>query len=149
MKTGGLSIRVMRMRDLPMLVRIMEMAFTSKRLTAGEQLANLKRVYATAARSACFIAHAEGEPVGFVLTQKNDANWHAPTPSAHVRLLAVAKDFQGRGVGTRLLRMSLLALKKAGYSEASVNARLDNAKAIALYERVGFERDALKFITNL
>lgn len=70
--------------------------------------------------------------------------------TAHIPQIAVAKLFQGRGVGTRLMASAFKELVVRGYSEISLTVTDDNAGAVRLYERLGFEtfRNFGAFVIN-
>ncbi len=56
--------------------------------------------------------------------------------------MAVRDDWQGRGVGTELLRTALdLADNWLNLSRLELSVYTDNAAGIALYEKFGFERE--------
>ena len=52
--------------------------------------------------------------------------------------LWVAKAWQGRGVGTALIRHAEDLMRSRGITEASLSVLKVNAKAIALYRRLGW-----------
>lgn len=52
--------------------------------------------------------------------------------------LAVAKDYQGKGIGKRLLKTELEALKKRGAKIVFAEVHYKNARAIPFYYRHGF-----------
>lgn len=58
----------------------------------------------------------------------------------YLQRLAVHPDHQGRGIGTALVVDGLVWLRRWGAREVLVNTQEDNAAALALYERLGFER---------
>ncbi len=59
--------------------------------------------------------------------------------TAHIPQVAVAEQFQGRGLGTFLLESSFDELDRQGYQEVSLTVTGLNAGAVRLYERLGFE----------
>jgi ribosomal-protein-alanine N-acetyltransferase len=61
-----------------------------------------------------------------------------------VQTIAVAPSAQGRGVGARLLRALLTEAARRGCTSMMLEVRADNAGAIALYERFGFERISVR-----
>jgi ribosomal protein S18 acetylase RimI-like enzyme len=56
----------------------------------------------------------------------------------HITQICVSPEMKGNGVGYALLRQSLLALRDAGCSAATLTVTAANRDAVALYERVGF-----------
>jgi ribosomal-protein-alanine N-acetyltransferase len=67
-----------------------------------------------------------------------------PGPEADVQTIAVAPAAQGRGVGTLLLRALTARAARSGANSLLLEVRADNAPAIALYEREGFERISVR-----
>ena len=67
-----------------------------------------------------------------------------PGSEADVQTLAVAPWAQGRGVGTRLLRALVDRAARSGATSLLLEVRADNAPAIALYEREGFDRISVR-----
>ncbi|HJZ45085.1 MAG TPA: GNAT family N-acetyltransferase [Hyphomicrobiaceae bacterium] len=47
-------------------------------------------------------------------------------------------EYRGRGVGRRLMQSGLQAARDFGLSRVELSVRADNARAIALYARLGF-----------
>jgi len=83
-----------------------------------------------------FVAVHEGRVVG----------WCDVNPRTHETLrhsgvlgMGVAAAHRGRGVGAALLRATLEAAAARGITRVELVVRADNAAAIALYERHGFE----------
>ena len=58
--------------------------------------------------------------------------------------MGVHPGYRGQGLGTRLLRACIDKAWRKGITRIELEARSDNRRAIALYEKVGFEREALK-----
>lgn len=63
---------------------------------------------------------------------------------ADVQTIGVAPAAQGRGLGTRLLRALTAEAVRRGATSLLLEVRADNAPAIALYTREGFERLAIR-----
>jgi ribosomal protein S18 acetylase RimI-like enzyme len=83
-----------------------------------------------------FVAVDDGRVVG----------WCDINPKTHETLrhsgvlgMGVAETHRGRGVGSALLRATLQAASARGITRVELVVRADNAAAIALYERHGFE----------
>lgn len=60
----------------------------------------------------------------------------------YVQRLAVAPDRRGEGIGADLVVDGLRWLRRWRVEQAVVNTQLDNGHALALYERLGFRRQA-------
>jgi ribosomal protein S18 acetylase RimI-like enzyme len=83
-----------------------------------------------------FVAVDDGRVVG----------WCDVNPRTHETLrhsgvlgMGVAASHRGRGVGSALLRATLEAASARGITRVELVVRADNAAAIALYARHGFE----------
>lgn len=59
--------------------------------------------------------------------------------TAHIPQVAVAREFQGAGLGTVMMEASFQELAAQGYAEVSLTVTDSNAGAVRLYERLGFE----------
>ena len=58
--------------------------------------------------------------------------------------MGVLAAYRGQGIGERLLRACLVKAPTQGITRIELEARADNTRAIALYERVGFRHEAVK-----
>lgn len=63
---------------------------------------------------------------------------------AHVTNVAIAPTHQRRGIGRRLMIQLLEGAKTAGMTCATLEVRAGNAPALSLYEKLGFERSAVR-----
>jgi ribosomal protein S18 acetylase RimI-like enzyme len=64
----------------------------------------------------------------------------ATTGGARVFSLAVLPEWQGRGVGARLLDLAIERIRALESRSINLEVRADNAPARRLYQRVGFRR---------
>jgi RimJ/RimL family protein N-acetyltransferase len=87
-----------------------------------------------------FVAMALGEVVGWceVERDKGPANAHCGTLN-----IAILPAFRGRGLGFKLISTVLQQARRAGFVRIALWVHADNARAIALYEKVGFVREGL------
>lgn len=58
--------------------------------------------------------------------------------------MGVLPAYRGQGIGRQLLSACLAKAKASGITRVELEARADNERAIKLYERMGFQREALK-----
>ena len=72
-------------------------------------------------------------PIGVVLTSA------VASGVGHTTQICVLPGYQGRGVGRRLLGASIKALARQGYMGLSLTVTSANRRAVALYERMGFQ----------
>jgi [ribosomal protein S18]-alanine N-acetyltransferase len=77
------------------------------------------------------VAETVGEVVGY-------AGLAAAGGQGDVQTLAVRRDQQGRGLGSRLLADLLAEARRRRVREVFLEVRADNTAAQALYERAGF-----------
>ena len=59
--------------------------------------------------------------------------------TAHIPQIAVAREFQGRGLGAAMMDAAFKRLAEEGYREVSLTVTDVNSGAVRLYERLGFE----------
>ncbi len=78
----------------------------------------------------------QGIVVGYAITGRAGRR-------GYVQRLAVDPAHGGRGIGTALVVDGLRWLKRWRVEHAVVNTQLDNGRALALYERLGFRRQPL------
>ncbi|GAB6901292.1 ribosomal protein S18-alanine N-acetyltransferase [Kineosporia succinea] len=83
------------------------------------------------------VAESEGEILGY-------AGLFAPGAEADVQTIAVAPAAQGQGLGRALLGALTETARERGATTLLLEVRADNASAVRLYERSGFERIAVR-----
>jgi RimJ/RimL family protein N-acetyltransferase len=87
------------------------------------------------------VAEADGEVIGNVLVslERNSV-------TAHVGTLSIVIDagWRGVGIGTQMVRAAQAWCVEQGLAKLALAVFPDNARAIAVYERCGFEREGLR-----
>jgi ribosomal protein S18 acetylase RimI-like enzyme len=87
-----------------------------------------------------FVAVSAGEVVGWCdVTAKERPIY------AHVGVLGMGllPQFRGQGIGTSLIRRSLAAAREFGFHRVELTVRENNASAIELYKKLGFETEGV------
>ena len=142
-RRGDIVIRAMEPGDLPDLTE----AWNQPRAYAGTlQLpytsldARQKTFAASPARLIRLVAVIEGKVIGAIgLDRFDNRRCHAAQFG-----IAVHDDYAGRGAGSALIAAVLnLADNWLQLKRIEISAYADNLRAIALYERFGFEREGL------
>lgn len=82
------------------------------------------------------VAIAEGIVVGWCDICRSDGAW-----SSHVGSLGmgVVRPWRGQGIGLRLIGETVEAARLSGFERVELEVYASNARAMALYEKVGFE----------
>lgn len=125
-------IRRMRWWDVEPVYRLEEELFPVDRWSREQfwsELAQPTRTY--------LVAEADGMVVGY-------AGLFALGAQSDVQTIAVAPRMKGSGLGGRLLRALIGLAREHGARELLLEVRSDNASAIHLYERFGFERISIR-----
>lgn len=79
-----------------------------------------------------------------VMYQSEDENFAVQGRRAYLFAFRVREGFQNRGYGTYLLKTVLAIVKENGYSEFTVGVEDDNARAIHMYQSMGFTEFLLR-----
>ena len=77
----------------------------------------------------------EGKILGFISYYSNDLH----KKNAFLTLIAIHPDFQGIGLGKKLLFFSISDLKQKGFKNYHLEVLKNNGKAIELYKKCGFK----------
>lgn len=132
--------------DLKALVGLLGELFSIERDLAPDQEkqhAGLEQLLAVPERAAVLVARdAAGAVIGMVTAQLVVSTAEG-APSAWIEDMVVAKPYRRRGVGRALLDAALAWAGQHGATRAQLLVDLDNAPALAYYERLRWERTRL------
>ena len=86
-----------------------------------------------------FVAIAQEEVIGWCEVERRKG------VEAHSGLLnvAIVPGFRGRGLGRKLVTFALEEARQTGFVRIDLWVHADNARAIALYEKLGFAKEGL------
>lgn len=99
----------------------------------GAELAGLPGAYAPPAGRLA-LAMLEGQAAGCIALRPVDKS------RVEAKRLYVRPEFRGRGVGRALMEWAIAEARTAGYSEMVGDTMPEMREALALYERLQFER---------
>ena len=124
-------------------------AWRDKReLVEGDRRALAEWFETQSENEAIYIAELDGQPAGcaYLVTLVDYFNLNA---HAHLSVLAVTADAEGQGVGTALIDQSIAWAKERGSDRLTLSALVTNSRARALYERMGFEGEYIRYVLPL
>ena len=109
-------------------------------ITVEQQIARLN-AFGSSQTETMFVAESAGSLVGFSVAVGGSANRNRH--SVHI-VAGVLRNYWNQGFGQALMRaVEIWAIEK-GMHRLELSVIADNAKAIALYEKSGFEREGIK-----
>ncbi len=132
MAGSDLSIRPMTMRDLDGVCRIENVSFDTPWSREAFEMEVIKSKAAVS-----WIAEREGVLVGYLIS------WLV-VDELHIGNVAVDPDVRGEGIGAALVEASLGSAAARGVTYATLEVRVSNEQAIALYERFSFRGIAMR-----
>jgi len=101
-----------------------------------------------AAEEALLVAEIDRRPVGYSYLVVN-TDFFTGRPHAHLSVLAVAQEAEGRGVGSALIEASTAWAVARGDDRITLNVFCGNQRAQALYERHGYRQETLRYVKPL
>lgn len=81
-----------------------------------------------------WVVESEGKMVGFTLLM------HRPGNRAQLRYFILAKEFRGRGIGSRLMNEWMNFFKECNYDAAYLYTTSGLEAAVSLYQKMGFQK---------
>ena len=129
-----MTLRAMRWWDIPQLVAHELELFPEQPWSQEAFWSELAHVPATR----WYMVHEDANGIdGYV-------GLMAVPPEADVQTIAVATRAQGNGLGRELLTALIDEARRCECSQLFLEVRSNNDSAVALYESVGFERQAVR-----
>ncbi len=95
-----------------------------------------------------FVATIDGQPCGLVSFYP-DRDYFTNHLRAYVDNLAVAHESEGKGIGRALLDYVERWARNHGYREVVLDVFAVNQRAIAFYERQGYQSDHIRMVKPL
>lgn len=141
---GALALRPMRPDELPQVQAIAAEAFVTSRFFIDPHICRVRGAarYATWVRNSAgdpaqqvLVAELQGDIAGFFIVQERDQDGQR---HAYWHLTAVAKAFQGRGMGRRLWRAVMAWHRERGCVSLGTAISGHNLPVLGLYGQLGF-----------
>jgi GNAT superfamily N-acetyltransferase len=89
-----------------------------------------------------------GDLGGFVYVQRQ-VDYFRQRPHAHVGILAVAAEMEGQGAGRKLLEAAEEWARQQGLDMITLNVFAGNQRARAVYERVHYAPETVRYVKLL
>lgn len=94
------------------------------------------------------VAESAGERLGFAWLERHH-DFFTGVEHAHLGIVVVAKAAEGRGIGRLLMNASEAWARERGLPFLTLNVFGVNARARALYERLGYRVETIKYRKEL
>ena len=154
--TPGISIRPAQPADREFVIEIAQRlasfdvpAWRDKpELIEGDRRALRQWFDAPKDDEAMVIAELDGKPAGYAYLVTL-VDYFNERPHAHLSVLAVAAEAEGRGVGSALLDHSVAWAKERRSDRLTLSALVTNSRARSLYERKGFAGEYVRYVLPL
>lgn len=109
----------------------------------------LEKVFETLDEAALYVAETEaGDPLGFLYLERH-TDYFTRQPHGHVSMVALAREAEGRGAGKALMQAAEDWARDNGLPYLALNVFGLNTRARALYERLGYAPDTVKYLKVL
>jgi GNAT superfamily N-acetyltransferase len=104
---------------------------------SDEEWQERARRFAVGTREVAYLAYMDGRPCGMVTCYLSE---ETSLPASSLAALWVHPEVRQKGVGAALVDAALQWSKRYGVTTVEARVTEQNSKAIAFYERLGFER---------
>lgn len=93
-----------------------------------------------------YIVEADSQPIGTFALLIMDNLGHLGTPSAVVEDVAVIAEYQGKGIGKKMMEFAMQIAKEKGCYKLTLSSNLRREAAHAFYESLGFTKHGYSFL---
>lgn len=144
--TASVTIAPITLADVPGFHACLDAVAREQCYLAQVQAPPLERIEhfvreGLAADAVQFVARHEGQVIGWA---DIFPDWAAAVAHRGHVGMGLLPAWRGQRIGQRLLQACLDKARLRGLTRIELESRIDNHRAIALYERLGFRREALK-----
>ena len=151
-----MRIRPATRQDLPAVLELVpRLAATGSppgrdagQVEASDRRAITRAITGTEHGEALLLAQDAANVIGFIHL-KTVTDYFSQAQVAHVADVAVAAGAEGRGVGKALMNAAEAWSRECGYGMIQLHVLVGNDRARALYERLGYTAEWLKYVKFL
>ena len=137
-RAGDLIIREAANKDIEGVIEVLKTIYLHDVAWAERAM---KKLLATE-NYVILVAELDDQIVGFIDYYILPSIWEKWN-EATINNLFIHKDYQGKGIGSRLLKEVIKRTDKVGIVELHVGTEKDNERAISLYKKHGFLKEYL------
>lgn len=151
-----MNIRAATIEDLPAILALVpRLAATgsppgrdSEQIQASDTASMTEALAHPAPDDSVFVAEEDRELVGCIHI-KTVTDYFSQQQIAHISDVVVAAASEGRGIGRSLMDTAAGWARMRGYSMIQLHVLVGNERARAMYERLGYSAEWLKYIKRL
>jgi len=133
----SVSFRKAAQRDIKPMAKVFQRAFADTRELSDEAAVDyLNQARHSRNQQLVVAKDKNGKIAGFVMTDTDSFEDN----SLYVAQVAVDPDFQGYGIGRKLMKQAEDIAIKQGFNAVALHVRKDNGKAINLYKSLGYKK---------
>jgi len=96
-----------------------------------------------------FVAEENGKLIGCVCGEIREKKYRLYNKEGYITGWYVEDAYKGRGIGKQLFTELVEALKEAGCTHLALDTHIENKKAVAIYEHLGFTKRLYNFYKPL
>ena len=120
-----------------------------RQMTATDTLVIHRALQGLSGGASVLVAEdASGKPLGFIHVC-GETDYYTRAECGHIADIVVAPDARGRGVGEALMAAAEQWARARGHSLLTLNVFVENRNARALYERMGFGAEIIRYVKPL
>jgi len=138
-------IREAKDKDLEGIIKVLRSTRLSEKETWTEDAKWMKKTlkrFLKTENHKIFVAEYNGEIVGFISYVVFPSFWEC-SKQGLINDFFVREDFQGKGIGSRLIEVVVAHADAEGVDEMHVSTGLENERARRLYGKFGFTEERL------
>ena len=121
---------------------------TAEEIAEGDRRALAGELDAPSEDNALFVALLDGQRAGCLLMWTLE-DYFSGARHAHISVIAVTREAEGRGVGRALMHYAEHWARERGHTRLTLSVFESNRRAQELYERAGFQVEMRRYAKQL